>query len=220
MISGTRVVPDTRDMIVVHRAFRREARALPGLVAAVRPGDVARARLLAEHLDDCTLGLHLHHSGEDELLWPLLLRRVDLEAELVLSMESQHQEISAVFTRITDLLPRWRETAGERERDALAAALTEAAALLTEHLDQEEKEILPLVEQHLTSAEWERLGEHFGEGLPRQKMLFFMGSLLEEATPEEQALFLAKIPLPGKALWYLLGRGAYRRRVARVRAAG
>jgi hypothetical protein len=73
---------NTQDMEIVHRAFRRESRLLMELVAAVAPGDTARAKVIADHFRDYRLGLKNHHEGEDELLWPPLLSRVDLEADL------------------------------------------------------------------------------------------------------------------------------------------
>jgi hypothetical protein len=66
--------PDTHDMIVVHRVFRRESDLMPTLIRAVPDGDTARAGVLAQAFSDYQLGLHLHHTGEDELVWPLLLR--------------------------------------------------------------------------------------------------------------------------------------------------
>ena len=73
---------NTKDMEIVHRAFRRESRLLMELVAAVTPGDTARAKVIADHFRDYRLGLKNHHEGEDELLWPPLLSRVDLERTL------------------------------------------------------------------------------------------------------------------------------------------
>jgi len=59
-------------MIVVHRVFRRESDLMPTLIQAVPNGDTARAGVLAQAFSDYQLGLHLHHTGEDELVWPLL----------------------------------------------------------------------------------------------------------------------------------------------------
>ncbi len=70
----------TRDMLVVHQAFRREFRLLPQLVRATPTADLARARVVADHLDVITELLHHHHGGEDRLLWPQLLARVGQES--------------------------------------------------------------------------------------------------------------------------------------------
>ncbi|GLX05586.1 hypothetical protein Misp03_25130 [Microbispora sp. NBRC 16548] len=39
---------NTRDMEIVHRVLRRESRLLMELVAAVTPGDTARAKVIAD----------------------------------------------------------------------------------------------------------------------------------------------------------------------------
>ncbi|MEV4005199.1 hypothetical protein [Actinomadura sp. NPDC049753] len=73
---------NTQDMEVVHRVLRRESRLPAELVAAVAPGDAARAEVIADHFRVHRPGPHSHHQGEDELLWPPLLSRVDLESEI------------------------------------------------------------------------------------------------------------------------------------------
>jgi hypothetical protein len=98
---------DVRDMYVVHRAFRRELGLLPGLVRAVAPGDTARATVLARHARMCLQGLHLHHTGEDELLWPKLLERCTPDAELIHRMEAQHERVHDALEDLGPALDRW-----------------------------------------------------------------------------------------------------------------
>src|SRR5215469_7010300 len=81
----------TREMLAVHRVFRRESALMPRLVQAVPDGNTAQAALIAQAFRDYQLGLHIHHTGEDTLVWPLLLARVDLAADMVLRMEPEHQ---------------------------------------------------------------------------------------------------------------------------------
>ena len=42
----------------------------------MREGDTARAAVVDDNLDLLGRALHAHHTGEDGLLWPLLLQRV------------------------------------------------------------------------------------------------------------------------------------------------
>jgi hemerythrin-like domain-containing protein len=205
------------EMTVVHRVFRRESRNLARLVRVVRPGDTARAALLGAWLRDYHEGLHNHHTGEDELLWPLLLARVDLEADLVLRMEQQHETVAAGLHTIMELLPHWERAADAHTRDALAAALDRHAHDLTIHLDEEERSVMPLVLEHITVAEWDRLGEHGRAQMPKDKQFLMLSALLEEATPQETARFLALVPAPVRILWRLVGRSAYNRRMRRIR---
>ncbi len=211
---------DTHEMVIVHRAFRRETRLLAEMIAAVAPGDTARARVLADHFANLRLGLHNHHVGEDELLWPPLLARIDLESEVVLRMEAQHERVSTTLSAVEELVNAWVVAADEKNRDALVATLVDHRAVLIEHLDAEEAELLPLASRYLTADEWKAMGDHFVESTPKPKLLIFLGMVLEEADADERALMLGGLPAPARVVWSLLGRPIYARTVRRVRQTG
>ena len=201
---------DTWEMVLVHRVFRREFRLLPALVRAVAPGDTTRAEVLGEHLATVAHGLHHHHTAEDELLWPLMLRRDAVHSDLIHRMEAQHARLHEPLERIGTLNARWRATASAADRDALADVLAQASVALDEHLTDEERELLPLVSTHVSQAEWDALGERGRSIIPKgKKALVFLGSLLEEATPAERRRFLAQLPLPARLLWRLFGDRVY-----------
>ncbi|GGM28149.1 hemerythrin domain-containing protein [Dactylosporangium sucinum] len=211
--------PWVQEMVVVHRVFRRESRWLPELVGRVAPGDVARAAALAALALGYVKGLHDHHTSEDALLWPKLLARVDLDAELVLRMEQQHEVVSQGLDLVEQLLGSWERTADAASRDALVAALHRHRADLLVHLDEEETAVLPLIAEHITPAEWAELSEHARAKTPRNQQLFLLGALLEEATPEETARFLSHLPVPARLLWHLVGRRAYAKQMRAIRGA-
>ena len=220
MTTTTSDRPDTHQMVVGHRVFRREFRLLPTLIRAVQDGDTARARVLAEHAGDVTAALHVHHSSEDEVLWPRLLDRVSLHAELVHRMQQQHEQIGAHLERIESLLPVWGKTAGPSEGDVLAATFSDASVEVEKHLDEEERDILPLVAAHLTGSEWDELAERMHASMPRDRMLKFFGMVLEDATPEEQRQMMSALPLRARVLWRLIGRRKYQGMVRSVRRTG
>ncbi|ROO85719.1 hemerythrin HHE cation binding domain-containing protein [Actinocorallia herbida] len=207
----------THSMVVIHRGLRRESRVLAELVGATRPGDVRRAGAIAAHLSDYLVGLHNHHHGEDELIWPTLLSRVDLDADIVLRMEAQHAKVAATIERLRGLVGPWTRSADAAARDALAAALAEHRAVLVEHLDDEEAHLLPLAERHLTEAEWNAQGDHFAEHTPKTKLLTLLGVVLEDATPQERTEILAGLPAPARAVWRLYGARHHARRMRRLR---
>ena len=201
---------DPWEMVLVHRVFRREFRILPALIRAVPPGDTRRAETIGSHLADITTGLHHHHAAEDELLWPVMLDRVGLRADLVHRMEAQHERLAALLIRIDDLTVRWRAHATVEVRDDLADVLAQASGALDEHLADEERELLPLVAEHVTPAEWHGLSERGREAIPRNKTaLVFVGAILEEATPQETRRFLSQLPAPARLLWRVLGPRTY-----------
>jgi Hemerythrin HHE cation binding domain len=209
--------PDTHDMIVVHRVFRRESELMPKLIQTVPDGDRARAQVLADAFADYQLGLHLHHSGEDELVWPLLLARVDLEADMVLRMEAQHEVIARTLEEAAQLMSVWRSAPSATTAAPLISALTEHRAALLEHLHDEEEYILPLIAEHLTVAEWARLGERFAGEVPKSKMLFFLGMILEDANPAERDVMMANLPTGARFAWKAFGQRQFRRKVSKIR---
>ena len=209
--------PYTHEMVVVHRAFRREATLLPELVRGVRDGDTARATRLVEYLAEYTAGLHHHHALEDELVWPLLLTRAAPGPDLVARMLEQHERIDRSLADVEALRAAW-ERATDREAGAdLASALDRHRTVLIQHLDDEESLVLPLVAEHLTVAEWDLVGTRGLETVPRNKLLLALGAILEDATPEERAYFLGKAPLAGRLAWKLIGRCQYAARTRKLR---
>ncbi|MGQ4614793.1 hemerythrin domain-containing protein [Nocardia sp. R7R-8] len=201
--------PDTYDMVVVHNAFRRHFHALPGLVTEVAAGDVDRARRLVAFLDELGTGLHQHHSGEDELLWPLLLERAPADAASVLRMEEQHERIAELTERAHRLAAEFAAAADPSVRDRLAVTLRALATAVDEHLAEEEQHILPVVENVMTATEWQALGERGRDHLPKDRQLVFLGFILQGVSDTERRKVLAEMPVPARLAWRLLGRRAF-----------
>ena len=196
-VTATATALDTRDMVVVHDALRREYRFMPDLVRGVAPGDPMRVQVVADHVALVAGLLHHHHAGEDRLLWPVLLPRVgDDAADTVRLMERQHIGIHAAQERADAALARWRVDGDVAAREESADALAEVGARLTEHLAAEEAHLLPLAAQHLTADEWARLGEEGMAGVEKAQLPLVLGMLMYQADPEVIAGMLAHAPLP------------------------
>ncbi|NEK56279.1 hemerythrin domain-containing protein [Geodermatophilus sabuli] len=215
--TSSRPLTDVHDMVVVHRVFRREFRLLPALVRAVPAGDTARAAVLAGHARLCLTGLHLHHTSEDVLLWPKLLERAAPDAALVHRMEAQHARVEQAVDRLGPALRRWQAEARPAVTVEVATDLEELAAALLEHLDDEEREILPLAARQLTQAEWSELGQHGMKEMRRQDLPLMFGMVVEECSPEERSEMLAVVPAPVRLLLRTVFARRYRRYVSRVR---
>ena len=162
-------------------------------------------------------GLHMHHTGEDEVLWPRLLERAAPSAELLNTMQAQHDVVDQHLDRLGPLLQEWMLSAGVVRGEQVARVTDQLRDSLLEHLDLEEREILPLVSQHITVAEWNSLGEH-GRGSISPKLLpLLFGSMLEDANPQEREMMLSALPAPVRLLIRTWGARHYRRYIRRVR---
>jgi hemerythrin-like domain-containing protein len=211
--------PDTEDMVIIHRLFRREFRLLGPAVAGVAVGDVAAAKRVAAHGTIMIDFLDNHHHGEDELLWPLLAERAEQATDVLSRMEGQHELMATSIARIRSGMSSWAATASAGERRALVDDCAVMAAALPTHLDEEELQVLPLAREYLSVQEWGRLAEHGQAATPKQvsSALMLLGAILEDAGEGERARFLATVPLPGRLGWRFIGRRRYRAYVDALR---
>ena len=210
---------DVHDMVVVHRAFRREFRLVPELVRQVRPGDTARAAVIAEHARMILSGLHLHHTSEDDLLWPKLLERCPPDTELVHRMETQHERVDSAVEKLGPAIDRWEVEARPAVTEEVASGFDELRAALLEHLEEEEQNILPLAARHMTQEEWAQLGEAGVKKMKKAQIPIMFGAVMEEATPEERHEMMMVLPVPIRFLMRTVFARRYDRYISRVRDA-
>ena len=210
--------PDVNEMVVIHRVFRREFAAIPQLVRRVREGDTARARVVADHLALIMAGLHMHHTGEDIVLWPLLLERAAPSTALVETMQDQHHRVDEYADQVEPLASAWSQAPSVVRGEQLAQLVEQLSRALLQHLDLEEREILPLVSRHISVREWDSLGEHGKDSMPSRQLPLMFGAILEEADSVERERMLAHLPAPIRLLMRTIGSRQYRRYITRVRA--
>lgn len=198
---------DTRDMLVVHTALRREFRQAPELVRAAGAQEGAVRDRIADHISWLLNFLHHHHDGEDRLLWPLLRERAGTElAPLVDTMEAQHAGIAVLVDRATEQLGAWRRSGAG---DALADTLDQMYAGLVEHLALEEREVLPLAATHVRPHEWARLGEEGMASIPGKERPRVLGMFMLEGDPAAIRAMLSHAPLPVRMLMPRLAPRSY-----------
>ncbi|WP_079173523.1 hemerythrin domain-containing protein [Streptomyces monashensis] len=214
--NGREALPDTGEMVVVHRLFTQEYRASVALVRGVAAGDTARSAVVADHLGALGIMLTEHHLAEDELVWPRLKDDPAIEPALTVRMEEQHERIADALDRVRQVLPAWRTGADPALRNRLADALDGLLPALDAHLGDEEKHILPLVPGRFTAEEWAVLSERGRAAVPKAHRLYMLGALGEAAGPDRYAEFLGRLPGPVRLLYRAAGRRLRRRTRARL----
>ena len=206
-----------KEMRLIHRIFRRQFAEVRELVQTAPAGDARRAAAIADHLGFLLDGLHMHHTTEDDLIWPTLLASAELDASLVQRMPEQHERIDALVTGVREAIPAWRSDPTPATSSLLAGRIGEFLVVLEAHLDEEEQVVVPLIDQCLTEAQWQEMGQRgFEKFTPAQRWIA-TGQLVEVATPQEVAMMFGKLPPPVKVLWRLIGKRKYRRYITQVR---
>ena len=112
----------------------------------------------------------------------------------MLRMEAQHETVAGTLDEAARYVPAWVSAPSAQTADPLAAAISVHGEALREHLADEEEHVLPLIAEYLTVAEWGQLGERFARDTPKDKLLFFLGLILEDASPQERELMLGTCP--------------------------
>ena len=201
--------PDTQDMKAVHQVFRDAFGAARQLVGSVQPGDTVRAAQVGSYYANVLSFLHGHHSGEDDLVWPLLTARCGEAASEVERIAGQHAALDPAIERAEVLLSGWVTTPDPALGAAVEQSLTELRDLLVAHLDEEEEVVLPLAAEHLTIEEWGALPAHGMRSFTGDKLWLVIGLLRDRMTQEQRDLMLANMPPPVVEFWQSVGERSY-----------
>ena len=201
----TEAGPDLDAFLMAHRGFRAEFGRLAAAARAVR--DEAHAALIDDQIELVMHLLHHHHTGEDTSVWPRLVERLPAAKPALDRLEAQHADMDPLFAAVTDR--------GRPVRDR-ADDLHTLHEVLNAHLDEEEREAVPLIRAHFTPAEWEAGGEEVMKSLDRKKLPLIIGWLASASTQPQTETALRGVPLAPRILFKLIWGPAYEKRFAEL----
>ena len=172
--------PDLLDHRVVHRAMTVDLDRLALTAASLveRP-DTERMDVLRWYLHGVSGEIESHHHVEDEHVRPLL-ERVAGERTALLQLTDDHDRLDPLLHRAASL------AALDQATPELAATLREVSALLARHVADEERDVFPLIEQHVRITDHERLQKRFRRNLKPQLLAFVVPWVVGHATAAER----------------------------------
>jgi hypothetical protein len=177
---------DLTIVYLIHGAIRRDLAAFASLPAA-EPSEAARSYwgLLSSEL-------HHHHETEDIRLWPLLADRGDAgAAEDLERMEAQHRDAVALLDELDG-----PEGAFGIDPELVA----QLAAIMGQHLDDEEESIFPLIQATMSEEEMASFGQRQLAEMSERQRGFFLPWILSGAPEEPVAHMRTVLPPPLVAL--------------------
>jgi iron-sulfur cluster repair protein YtfE (RIC family) len=204
---------DTSMMILIHDALRRDFAFLVEQVAACPAGDTGRATALGHAFEFVAHQLDHHHTGEDEDLWPMVKAKLggDTDAAAVLDrMQEQHKVIDPGIARVRSAFAGLQS--GRGNPAATAEALRELAEALREHLENEEREAVPILARTLDDndlKQFSRMQVKRGGGM-RSGATFFPW-LVDGMSKQEARQALVRLPPPVRFLTQRVWRRTYER---------
>lgn len=209
---------DVRDMKIVHQTFRRAYEESAQLIRALPTPSSARVTFLADHIDFGLNMLHHHHEGEDVILYPLLVERAPDHATRTEQIDHEHQVVKGTIDSALSACSIWRNAPSRETAERLASALDELNSALVPHLDNEEREIVPLAAVNVTQQEWNSLAKHGIAAIPGNKRLIAFGMILEPLDPTDRAYMLSNLPPPVKILYRVFGKRAWNKYATTLRS--
>src|SRR5260370_19269083 len=158
---------DLTIMIAAHDAFRRDLTRLARTASTAN--DPARRQSVQAGWELFKRELHIHHTAEDEIIWPALRPRLAHSAaalSVLAAMEAEHELIDPLLAAVDAQFA----ATGDRVADVIDALTTS----LTGHLRHEERDGLPLIGVALTAAEWRGVGRKLARqnGLSAGSVMF------------------------------------------------
>ena len=196
---------DLANFLGTHAGFRVEYARLAEASRNVR--DDPHAELIESQIAFVLDVLHHHHTVEDELVWPMLLARVPAAAPALDALEAEHEHLDPLIRRASDT------TVPLANR---AETLDELSDALNRHLDREERDAVPLIQAHLTHADWQQVEERAAEGIGRSRMPLQYGWFVSAADDDVRELAAQGVPRLVYWLFRLFWWPSYRRRFERL----
>lgn len=196
---------DMTAMYAAHAALRRDLELIARTTSRV-DDDPRRILRAAAGWTLFKKALDLHHTAEDEALWPQMRAAVAGRADalaLLDAMEAEHDAIDPLVEAI-DAAVADRDAGPER-----LGGLTDAlATALSGHLRHEEAEALPLMQEIVTEQQW----QHFGQVNARlvgPNAAQILPWLLDGADEQVVATMLAPLPEPARLAYKSQWEPAY-----------
>ena len=209
---------DVREMAILLQAFRRVYAEAAQLVRANPAPPPGRVAFLADHIDFSLTMLHIHHEGEDELLYPKLIERAPDQALITQEVEHEHELIKTALDAVSAACAAWRAESTAETGEALAAALDELNTTAQHHLDDEEQKIVPLAAVTVTQEEWDALNKHAAAEIPWAKRPIAFGMMLEPLSDAERAHMMRSAPGPLRMLTPFLLERPWKKYAATLRS--
>ncbi|WP_104524593.1 hemerythrin domain-containing protein [Blastococcus atacamensis] len=209
---------------VLHQLVRRELAILAEVATWAPDGECARTGTLTCHAGLIARVLLHHHAVEREAVWPALLRAVpagirDDAAAAVAAWTAATSGIDAQLRDLDTAARQWAVAGSPAAREGFARLCRTLADDVEAQTTEEEAILLPLLDAHLTDAEWARISRGARCGLPARQRLIVLGLALEDCCADDRARLLGGLPRSTRLAWRLYGGGRYRAAVVRLRGA-
>jgi hemerythrin-like domain-containing protein len=207
---------DVSDMYAVHKALLGALDAAPGWVAEAGL-DSDRVEVIGSFVENVIEFLHVHHSGEDELIYPVLEERCAESRSELARIDDQHKLLYAPMDAGRSAVATWRAAPSPDNAQAVIDAVASIAETLRPHLAEEETVVLPIATMWISPEEWARQAGHNMMRFRGNKPWLPLGLIREQLDQEHRDGMLAGMPPEMRTMWAEQMEPAFNAFIADVR---
>jgi hemerythrin-like domain-containing protein len=207
---------DVSDMYAVHKALTGALDAAPTYVAKADV-DSERVEVVGSFYENVIEFLHVHHAGEDELIYPLLEQRCAENRSELERIDNQHKLLYAPMDAGRSTLASWRAAPSADNAQAVISAIATIDEVLRPHLVEEEAVMLPLATKWMSPEEWGALPGHSMMTFRADKVWVALGLVREQLNQEQRDGMLEGMPPEMRTMWTEQMEPAFNAFIAEVR---
>jgi hemerythrin-like domain-containing protein len=199
--------PRTPDLTIYragHAAIRQGAHDLAAGAITLDAADRRRTEAFARYWRGYHGEVLGHHTVEDDFVLPAMSGRYPGSERVSARVDRDHHELDSLLDVITVAVATVRNGAAA---PGLVHLMDELAGHMDEHLDFEDRELLPVIETTMSFEEYEAIEAEAikAAGIGRQAA-FTVPFILSYASAEERARMLAGAPMPLRVVYRLTRR--------------
>jgi hypothetical protein len=206
----------TMDMVAVHQALIGALDDAPTLVGGAGD-DAARVAVIGSFYENVLEFLHVHHAGEDDLVYPVLIERCPDQTAALERVDAQHTLLDAPMADAGAALASWTAAPSVEGGHAVIDLLGTVGATLRPHLADEETTVLPIASAWMSPEEWAALPGHSLRSFRADKPWLALGLVREQLTQEQKDHMLAGMPPELQSRWTEQWEPAFVAFIAEVR---
>lgn len=198
---------------IIHAAVRRDLARFEAALRSFPDGDGDRARRLRRAWATVDRQLHHHHESEDAYVWPYVRGLGVADPALLDAMEGEHQAMAAGLDAVSSALDTLATYPTTARAEAAADVVAETARVTLRHLEHEEDEVMPIINERVDTPEWKAVEKQLRKGSPAMSGELFAW-LQDGGDPRAIASLAGTVPAPVR---FVLSKGfgrSYHREVA------
>jgi hemerythrin-like domain-containing protein len=207
---------DVSDMFAVHKALTGALEAAPAYVAKAGT-DSERVEVIGSFYENVIEFLHVHHTGEDELIYPVLEERSPENRSELERIDDQHKSLHAPMDAARSAVASWRKAPSTEDAQAVIDTIASIGETLRPHLAEEETVMLPIATKWMSPEEFGRLPGHHMMIFRADKPWLMVGLVREQLDQEHRDRMLAGMPPEMRTMWTEQMEPAFNAFIAEVR---